>query len=38
MFEFIKYYFKIGLYNKGNLATFKDAAMITLDQYNQLMQ
>lgn len=38
MFEFIKYYFEIGLYTKDNLATFKSAAMITVDQYNQLIE
>ncbi|QGX69522.1 XkdX family protein [Lactiplantibacillus plantarum] len=37
MFEFIKYYFEIGLYTKDNLATFKSAAMITADQYDQLV-
>ncbi|MCT0193859.1 XkdX family protein [Lactiplantibacillus plantarum] len=37
MFEFIKYYFEIGLYTKDDLATFKSASMITADQYNQLI-
>lgn len=37
MFEFVKYYFEIGLYTKDDLATFKSAAMITADQYNQLI-
>ena len=38
MFEFIKYYFEIVLYTKDDLATFKSAAMITADQYNQLIE
>ncbi|AGL64721.2 XkdX family protein [Lactiplantibacillus plantarum] len=37
MFEFIKYYFEIGLYTKDNLATFKSAAMITAAEYDQLV-
>ncbi|AYE58260.1 MULTISPECIES: XkdX family protein [Lactiplantibacillus] len=37
MFEFIKYYFEIGLYTKDNLATFKSAAMITATEYDQLV-
>ncbi|MBS0938079.1 XkdX family protein [Lactiplantibacillus plantarum] len=37
MFEFIKMYYEMGLYTKDNLATFKAAAMITSDEYNQLL-
>lgn len=37
MFEFIKYYYEIGLYTKDDLATFKSAAMITDAEYSQLV-
>lgn len=37
MFEFIKYYYEIGLYTKDDLATFKTAAMITEAEYSQLV-
>lgn len=37
MFKFIKMYYEMGLYTKDNLATFKDSAMITADEYNQLI-
>lgn len=37
MFKFIKYYFEMGLYTKEDLATFKSAEMITVDEYNQLI-
>lgn len=37
MFKFIKYYFEMGLYTKEDLATFKSATMITVDEYNQLI-
>lgn len=37
MFKFIKYYFEMGLYTKEDLATFKSAAMITVDEYKQLI-
>jgi hypothetical protein len=37
MFEFIKYYFEIGLYTKDDLAIFKSATMITEDEYSQLV-
>lgn len=37
MFKFVKYYFEMGLYTKEDLAIFKSAAMITVDEYNQLI-
>lgn len=37
MFEFIKYYYEIGLYTKDDLATFKLASMITEAEYSQLV-
>lgn len=36
-FENIKYFYTIGLYTTDDLGTFKAAAMITADQYNQLV-
>ncbi|AVE81539.1 XkdX family protein [Lactiplantibacillus plantarum] len=35
-FENIKYFYTIGLYTTDDLGTFKAAAMITADQYDQL--
>lgn len=36
MFVYIKQYFEMGLYTVTDLATFKTAAMLTADQYDEL--
>ncbi|MFC6202559.1 XkdX family protein [Lactiplantibacillus nangangensis] len=36
MFIYIKQYFEMGLYTVDDLSTFKMAAMITADQFDEL--
>lgn len=36
MFIYIKQYFEMGLYTEADLTTFKLAAMITADQFDEL--
>lgn len=37
MFEYIQIYYKMGLYTKDDLVTFKVSGMITPEQYDQLV-
>lgn len=36
MFDFIKKYYEMGLYDKDDLATLKDGGMLTDEEYNEL--
>lgn len=36
MFEFIKKYYEMGLYDKDDLVTLKDGGMLTEEEYNKL--
>lgn len=36
MFDFIKNYYEMGLYDKDDLATLKDGGMLTGEEYNEL--
>lgn len=37
MFDFIKNYYEMGLYDKDDLATLNDGGMLTDEEYNELI-
>ena len=37
MFDFIKNYYEMGLYDKDDLTTLKDGGMLTGEEYNELI-